>query len=1065
MTPPRVFNPSEAVDSQLPAAMLLLKLGYTIVPADELLHLRGSRESNLLLEPILRQQIVRINQFQWKGEWRKFNEGDADEAIRKLKPGTAELRGLERTNQDIYDTLMLGASVQKTIDGDSKSQTVRFIDWENWSNNVFHAAMEVPVQRTASLETRRPDIILYVNGIPFAVIENKSVHTGVDQAVTQTIRNQNADEIPALFHYAQLLLAIHRNEAKYGSVGSPRKYWMVWKEPEPVALADLVNAPMTEQGRSSVFRGGMAEHAAHFEHMDAAGPRAVTEQDRVLYALCRPERLLEMTRTFTVFDDQVRKIARHQQYFAVRETLERVRQDDGEGRRRGGVIWHTQGSGKSLTMVMLGKALSFAKDITRSPKIVIVTDRIDLANQIRDTFRACELEPDEAKSGKHLLELLRGGSSLVTTTIGMFEGASANASDAIEDRDIFVMIDESHRSNYGATAAKMRRLLPMACYLGFTGTPLLKSDRSTLRRFGGLIHKYAIGEATADKAVVPLLYEGRLVDQRVSGPEVDNWFDRIAEGLNDEQKADLRRKMVGAQLLAQTEQSLYAKAIDISEHYRRTWKDTGFKAQLVAPSRVSAIRMKEILDEIGHVSSEIVMSPPDTRDGNDEVDVASKDRVRRFWDQMMTKHGSPEAYERSIVERFKGEGDPEILIVVSKLLTGFDAPRNTILYICKSLKEHNLLQAIARVNRLFDQDGKEKEFGHIIDYQGLLGELDQALTSYNELAGFEEEDLADTVISVVDQIKKLRSLHGEVWDVFQTVRNKLDMEALELFLGDEAIRHEFYARHKAFGRCLHIALASEKTLDIYTQEEVDRFRQDWQRFDSLRRSVRIRYQEASDFKEYESKIRALLDRHLIASPAVVIVEELDITKPGEIERVLGEDRVSDASKADRIASATKSTITLRMGEHPALYRSLFDMLTEAIQAYRDRRLSEREYLEKIRNIAKDVAAGRSQISYPTSITANADAQAVYGTLSARLEALTTRNPDGVAAMSAKIVQMLTDRLIVDFWRNEPAQKELLNELDDYLFDQSRERSLNLTPAEIDDILTDVMRVLRARFQK
>jgi type I restriction enzyme R subunit len=1059
-----MFNPSEVVDSQIPAAMLLWKMGYSILPADELLRLRGGRESNLLLEPILRQQIVRINQFQWKGEWRKFNEGDADEAIRKLKPGTAELRGLERTNQDIYDTLMLGASVQKTIDGDSKSQTVRFIDWENWSNNIFHAAMEVPVQRTASLETRRPDIILYVNGIPFAVIENKAVHSGVEQAVSQTIRNQNADEIPALFHYAQLLLAIHRTEAKYGSVGSPRKYWMVWKEPEPAELVDLVNAPMTEEARSRVFRGGLAEHAAHFEHMDAAGPRAVTEQDRVLYALCRPERLLEMARTYTVFDNGVRKIARHQQYFAVKRTLERVRQDDGEGRRRGGVIWHTQGSGKSLTMVMLGKALSFAKDITRTPKIVIVTDRIDLAIQIRDTFRACELEPDEAKSGRHLLELLRGGSSLVTTTIGMFEGASANAGDAIDDRDVFVMIDESHRTQYGAIAAKMRRLLTNACYLGFTGTPLMKSEKSTLRRFGSLIHEYTISQATADKAVVPLLYEGRLVDQRVSGPEVDNWFARITEGLNDTQKADLRQKMVGAQLLAQTEQSLYAKAVDISEHYRRTWKDTGFKAQVVAPSRAAAIRMREILDEIGHVSSEVIMSPPDTRDGNEEVDAASRDRVRRFWDEMMKKYGSPEIYERSIVDRFKGEGDPEILIVVSKLLTGFDAPRNTVLYLCKPLKEHNLLQAIARVNRLFDQDGKEKEFGHIIDYQGLLGELDQALTSYNELAGYEEDDLEDTVVSVTEEIRKLRTFHGEVWDVFQTVTNKLDMEALELFLGDEAIRHEFYARQKTFGRCLHIALASEKTLDIYTPEEIDRFRNDWKRFDSLRRSVRVRYQEVTDFKEYESKIRALLDRHLIASPAMVIVEELDITKPGEIERVLGEDRVSDASKADRIASATKSTITVRMGEHPALYRTLFDMLNEAIQAYRDRRLSEREYLEKVRSIARDAAAGRSQMTYPTAIAANADAQAVYGVLSLRLDTLVSRDPDGVAEMSSEIVRMVTARLIVDFWRNEPAQKALLNELDDFLFDQSRARKLELKPAQVDEILADVLRVLRARFQ-
>jgi type I restriction enzyme R subunit len=1061
---PRAFNPSEITDSQLPAAMLLWKLGYEILTADDVRRLRGGREANVLLEPIIRERIVAINSFQWKGGRHTFTEGDAEEAIRKLKPSTAELRGLERTNQDIYDTLMLGASVQKAMDGDRKSFTVKFVDWENPAANVYHAALEMPVQRTASLETRRPDIVLFVNGIPFAVIENKAVHAGVDQAISQTIRNQNADEIPGLFHYAQLLVAAHRSAAQYASVGAPKKYWMVWKEPDPPALADLVNAPLTPESRAAIFNRGFAEHAEHFEHQAAAGPRVVTEQDRALNSLCRPERLLEFTRTFTVFDGGVRKIARHQQYFAVKETLARVREDDGEGRRRGGVIWHTQGSGKSLTMVMLGKALAFAKDIVRDPRIVIVTDRVDLDTQISDTFKACELEPAPAKSGKHLLELLRGGAGLITTVIDKFEGAADAADGSMNGRDIFVMIDESHRSNYGRTAARMRRLLPKACYLGFTGTPLLKSEKSTLRKFGGLIHKYAIDEATADKAVVPLLYEGRLVDQRVSGPEVDNWFERLTEGLNDSQKADLRRKVARAQMLAKTDQSLYAKALDISEHYRRFWQGTGFKAQLVAPSRAAAIRMKEVLDEIGHVSSEIIMSAPDTRDGNDEVDAESKDRVRRFWDAMMKRYGGPEAYERSILDRFvKTDGDPEILIVVSKLLTGFDAPRNTVLYLCKSLKEHNLLQAIARVNRLFEQDGKTKEFGHIIDYQGLLGELDHALTEYSSLKGYDDDDLIDVVLDVAEEIRKLRSLHGEVWDVFRSVRNKLDMEAMELFLGDDPVRHEFYARQRAFGRCLHIALGSEKAADVYSDEEMEGFRGDWKAFDKLRRDVRIRYQEATDFREYEGKIRALLDRHMIASPAQIIVEEVDITKPGEIERVLKEAKVSDASKADRIASATKRTITERMPEDPALYRSLFDMLNEAILAYRERRLSEKAYLDRIRTISRDTANARTDRVFPSSIAEDADAQAVFGVLSPQLER--KGSADVTADLAAGIVSIVKRRLIVDFWRNDVAQKELLNELDDYLFDESRAHGLALSTTDIDAILTDAVRVLRARLEK
>ena len=1062
---PRAFDPSEVVDSQLPAAMLLHKLGFTILNAAELREMRGGREANVLLEPVLSKQILALNAFYWKGETRRFNDGDAEQAIRKIRPSTSELKGLIATNQDIYDALMLGATVEKTVDGDKKSFTVRYIDWKNPDANVYHAAMEVSVQKTASVDTRRCDIVLYVNGIPFAVIENKNANKNIEQAVSQLIGYQNADQIPSLFHYAQMLIAVHRKEAHYATVGSGKKYWMVWKEADDPALSEMVNAPLSDDGKAEIFADGFEEHQAHFDHMAKAGAREVTEQDRILYALCRPERLLEFTRTFTVFDAGIRKVARHQQYFAVKQAMRRIRENDSDGRRRGGVIWHTQGSGKSLTMVMLGKALAFDREEVKSPRIVIVTDRIDLDKQIKNTFKACEMEPVQARTGKHLLQLLQGSATPITTVIDKFENASASADQPVYGRDIFVLVDESHRSNYGETAAKMRRLLPEACYIGFTGTPLLKREKSTLDKFGGMIHRYAIDEATADKAVVPLLYEGRIVDQRVSGPEIDSWFERLAEGLTDEQKGDLRRKMASAQLLSRTEQSLYAKAVDISEHYRNFWQGTGFKAQLVAPGRPEAIRMKEFFDQIGHVSSEIIMSAPDQREDNENVDEESKNVIRRFWDHMMKRYGNAEAYERSIVERFKGDEDPEILIVVSKLLTGFDAPRNTVLYLCKSMKEHNLLQAIARVNRLFEEDEAEKEFGHISDYQGVLGELDQALTNYSEFAGFDDDDVVDVVHSITDEIRRLRTLHGELWDVFKTLKNKFDMEAFELFLGEKPVRDEFYARLRGFGRCLHIGLGSEKIFDIYSQDEVETFKQDWKRFDALRKSVRIRYQEAISLKDYEPKIRALLDRHLIASPAEVIAEEVDITNPDEIDRVLQEQNISLASKADRIASATKVTISEKMDADPARYASLFEMLQEAIRAYREKRLSEKAYLDRVRELASEVASDVSSRSFPTSIKQNSDAQALYGILEGVGTLSDNVDNETIAEMCLSLLSIINGHLIVDFWENDGAQKALLNDLDDFLFDESRNKSLGITASEIDKILAEVMRVGKARFRR
>ena len=342
----------------------------------------------------------------------------------------------------------------------------------------------------------------------------------------------------------------------------------------------------------------------------------------------------------------------------------------------------------------------------------------------------------------------------------------------------------------------------------------------------------------------------------------------------------------------------------------------------------------EVLDEIGHVSSEIIISPPDDNEGNEEVDQESKDLVRGFWSKMMARHKSEDEYNREIIEAFKGSSDPEILIVVSKLLTGFNAPRNTVLYVCKSLKEHNLLQAIARVNRLYEDDGTEKQFGFIIDYEGLLGELDSALTTYSAFEGYDMADLSGSVHDVREEIRKLLQLHDQLWDLFKPVRNKKDMEQFEQHLGDEAIRQEFYARLRAFSRCLHISLSSEKLLDVFDEAKIDALKQNWKQFSELKRSVQLRYQETVDLRAFEPKIQKLLDDHVVAMPAETIIEVVNINDPDALKAVVAEAGVSEASRADRIASATRRAITEKMEEDPTLYRQFSDLLEETIRAYR-----------------------------------------------------------------------------------------------------------------------------------
>ncbi|KAA8607585.1 restriction endonuclease subunit R [Salipiger aestuarii] len=1067
------FNAAEKHQSQVPALQLLVALGFTPLSQEETLRLRGGRLRNVVLDDVLADQLMRINRFTHRGREYSFDLEDAHEAMRRLKPTPDRLKGLRGTNQDIYDTLVLGTTITKSIDGDSKSYSFRYIDWDQPENNVFHVTAEFSVERTASSQTKRCDIVAFVNGIPILVIENKRPTESLKKADSQLIGYQNEDNIPQLFHFAQLLVSMNRNSARYATVGTKSKFWAEWRDEEDTgeAIAPFANHVLAAAEKASIFSGDFVGARVYFDSMEAEGARAVTVQDRTVYALCRPARLLDLIRRFTVFDGGIRKVARHQQFFGIRRAVETVKQHDISGARKGGVIWHTQGSGKSLTMVMLGRSLALERSI-ENPRIIIVTDRDDLDKQIKDTFKSCDLEPVRATSGSHLLELVQNKAPLVTAIINKFDTALKHSKLADGDSNIFVLVDESHRTQTGRYgghsqfAAKMRRLLPKACYLGFTGTPLLKKEKNTLSTFGRLIHRYAIDEAVADGAVVPLLYEGRLVEQQVSGAVIDRWFDKISEGLTENQKRDLKRKFSRMDALAKTDQAIRAKAFDISEHYRQHWQGTGFKAQLVAPSKAAAVRFKEVLDEIGHVSSAIVISPPDENEGNEEVDQESKDLVRKFWSKMMARYKTEDEYNRQIIDAFKGSGDPEILIVVSKLLTGFDAPRNTVLYVCKSLKEHNLLQAIARVNRLYEDAGTEKQFGFIVDYEGLLGELDSALTTYSAFEGYEAADLAGTVHDVREEIRKLPQLHDQLWDLFKPVRNKKDMEQFEQHLADEALRHEFYARLKAFSRCLHISLSSDKLFDVFDEARIDALKRDWKQFSELKRSVQLRYQETVDVREFEPKIQKLLDDHVVAMPAETIIEVVNINDPDALKAVVEETGVSEASKADRIASATRRAITEKMDEDPTFYKQFSELLKETIRAYREKRLSEREYLNSVVDLASKVARKDRGRDVPESIRGDEDAQAFFGVLDGQLKTKGDESVTGdeVAAIAQQIIDIIKSHLIVDIWSNEVAQNNLRNAIDDYFFDVLRdERDVDLPVEVLDDLELKVMDLARARF--
>jgi len=1060
------FATNEKLTSQIPALQLLIGLGFDFLTPAEALRERQNRTSNVLLESILRNQLKEINRIRYKGSEYLFSEENVQSAIQKLK--NIKYDGLLKTNEAIYDLITLGTAMEQTIEGDSKSFNMNYIDWRNPGRNKFHVAVEYSVERSRSTETARPDIVLFVNGIPFCVIECKAPQIEVEQAVSQSIRNQNDDYIPKLFIYSQMVLALNKNSAMYATTGTAAKFWGVWKEPqmdngerEFEKLAAVVSQPLAEDV--------VARISSTFDVKPEAltGNRLVTEQDKSLFSLCRPERLLELAWKFTVFDGGIKKVARYQQYFVIKSTLNRVKHFDSGGSRKGGVIWHTQGSGKSLTMVMLARNLALDPEIL-NPRIVLVTDRDDLDKQLGNTFAACGLEANRATSGRNLLELVaEKKSGIITTLIHKFDKAYAVKKYQDESPDIFILVDESHRTQFGSFSARMRQMFPHACYLGFTGTPLLKKEKNNFTKFGELVEPhYSITQAVEDGAVVPLLYEGRHVEMTQNQSAVDLWFERHTQGLTKEQQADLKRKYARAEMLNKADQVIYMRAFDISEHFRSNWQGTGFKAQLVAPNKASALKYNAYLNEISIVSSEVVISPPDMREGYEETDDETTDEVVKFWQKMMKRYGSEEEYTKQLINQFKHGSEPEILIVVDKLLTGFDAPRNAVLYLCRVLREHTLLQAIARVNRLHEG----KEFGFIVDYASVLGELDKALTMYSAFEGFDESDLVGTLTSINSEIEKLPTRYSDLWDLFKTVKHSYDEEAYEVLLADDELREEFYGRLSEFGKTLGIALSSEKFLTETDEKTLSRYKADLRKFQSLKASVKLRYAEAIDYRDYEPKIKKLLDTHIQANEVVQLNEPVNIFDDEAFMEVKEEQAVygskkTTASKADTIAHATKKVITEKMDEDPAFYEKFSKLIQQAIEDFRAKRISDLDYLNKVVDIRNKVV-GKVHDDIPDNLSGNEDAMAYFGVLKPFLEIheLGEEDLESAAADTAIAIHgILEKHKKVHFWDDEDAQKQAVNEIDDYLYDELKtERGIELSLDQMDDIIEKVLQVAKHR---
>ena len=1063
--------------SQIPAVRLLQQLGYTYLSPEEVYSERRAKLRYVLLESVLTKQLKRLNAITFKGQTVPFSDENIAKAIEALRD--VPFDGLVRTSEKVYDLLTLGKSLDQTIDGVTKGFTIRYIDWANPRNNTFHVTTEFEVERTGSKETRRPDIVCFVNGIPFVAIECKRPEEkhSLEQAIKQSIRNWQNDEIPHLFLYTQLVLALNKNEGSYATTGISIKFWAKWREMRDVGVEvrAAINGPVRREEHEKLFKGAFSYAKQAFEEM-AVQDREPTEQDRLIWALCRPERLIELARQFVLYDEggAVKKVARYQQYFAIRKTLERVHQRDTEGRRKGGVIWQTQGSGKSLVMVLLGKALALDDQI-KNPRIVIVTDRVDLDEQIWKTFHQCGKEPRMAKTGKNLQELLKNERvSVITTVIDKFR-AAANNTDSFknEDDDIFVLVDESHRSQYGEANIRMRKALPNACFIGFTGTPLMKKEKNTALKFGGFIEPaYTIRDAVADEAVVPLLYEGRHIMQNVNKKAVDQMFEAMCRGLTPEQKTDLKRKFASRDELNRLESRLYLIAWDISQHFSSQWTGTGFKGQLTASGKKEALILKRFFDQFGKITSEVVISGPQEIEGDDGTMVIKEESVERFWKTMMEKYGSEKEYNRQIINAFKKGDTPELVIVVDKLLTGFDAPRNVVLYIARNLKEHTLLQAIARVNRLHTG----KDFGYIIDYYGVVTQLHDALELYSALEGkFDEADLEGTLTDLTEALKELPKHHDSIWDLFRDITNKKDEEAFELSLEKPERREEFYTKLSKFFRVLRMGLSSIQWVTVTPDDMVERYKRDAVFFQKLRASVKIRYAEEIDYRDYEAQIQKMLATYVQADEVIQVVEPVNIFEREAFEAEVDKAR-SPRAKADIIANRTKKTITEKMEEDPFFYRKFSLLLEQTIAEYKQQRITEAQYLAKVKEIMERVR-DRRKSDMPSALDGNDFAQALYGAVTEKLAPVVREGSPSYgsksvsvdvvidqirAEMSLKLEKIIRDEAVVRWRENPDAQNRMRNQMDDFLFELQKAKGITLTLEQMDALIESCLQIARNR---
>ena len=859
---------------ELPAIEQLKSLGWIYVKGEELSPDNSTERTSfkeVVLEKRLSNNIKRIN------PW------ISDQNLQKVVNNITKTHytNLIEANESIWKSINECVSVMQDLGKGNKGQTVHIIDFENPENNEFLCTNQLKV--AGINQNIIPDIILFVNGLPLGVIECKSpyitnpMEAGINQLLRYANRRtpENYEGAEKLFHYNHFMISTHRDKARVGSITSQMEHYLEWKDPYPIT-ADK----NTEEGSQEILIAG----------------------------LLNKNNFLDTYQNFTVFEPEngkiIKKIARYQQFRAVHKTIERLKSGT-SAKEKSGVIWHTQGSGKSLTMVFLSLKMRRDPDL-RDYKLVFLTDRTQLDNQLTNTFMNTQDETIfHAKSVKELKERLSRDSSEIVTA--MMQKFQENADDLEfpvlnESEKIIILADEAHRSQYGTLGAAINSALPNAPKIAFTGTPLIKTQKTT-NTFGSYIDTYTIEQAVKDGATVQILYEGREPSVKVTADSLDSLFDEYFEDRTDDEKALIKKKFGTTQAILEAPQRIRRVCLDIIKHYRNHIKPNNFKAMIVTSSRNAAIIYKEQLDKLEAPQSAVIISG----EHNDE---------KRYWDH------TDSAKHKKQIEDFKkpfgvGEGhsDLSILIVKDMLLTGFDAPIAQVMYVDRKLTDHTLLQAIARVNRT----NKNKFRGYIVDYYGLSDYLTEALEM------FTTEDIQGALLELKEELPKLKNAHTRVLKHFE----KLDIDDLDaciLSLEDEVKRQSFLTDFRVFSRQLDI---------ILPDPEAKPFLRDLNRLGKIAHGAKNRFRdEQLDYAGAGEKVRELIEEHIISTGVNPKIPPVDLLDKNYKEHL--NEHKSPRSRASEIENAIKHHITINIDEDPEYYKALSERLKTIIEEQKEK---------------------------------------------------------------------------------------------------------------------------------